>query len=456
MARRTIALVGLGLSSLALTGFSPDAEILGQPTCADGVCTTKLTGAQLLDDAQRLVLAHRYDEAKPLLIALAQDPKYRMETDFLDGYVAEETGDLNTAAHYFRLVLQDRPDVTRARLELARVLMLQGKDDAADYNYRIASKDKDLPPEIAKTISDSRDTLRNRRRWHLNVDFDLVPDSNVNNATDARAIDVTLGNTTLPLQLDNNARRQSGLGQSVSVSSGIRFKLRDNLAMLVDADGQFVNQKGSADDDASVLVAAGPEYTFKDGTRLSVEALMASRWFGGKTLTRGPGARTNFQKNLSQGSRIGLQVDVRHNSSYYGGEFAGWQVGAYGSYEHIVDHTMVASLTLFGVRQSLGSAAYSNTEAGFSAGIGGELPRGINAGISGGVSRAWFDAPMAFLSPEPRRDWKPSFRAYAGLRSIKVAGFSPSVTYTYNASLSSIPLYKTTRSRVLLGISRYF
>jgi outer membrane protein len=267
---------------------------------------------------------------------------------------------------------------------------------------------------------------------------------------------VTLGNTTLPLTLDNNARRRSGLGQSVAVSSGVRLRLKDGLAVIVDADGQFINQDGGADDDVSALLAAGPELTFKSGTRVSVQALAAARWFGGKAVSKGPGARTNFQMNLDDGQRIGLQVDVRHNASDYGHDFEGWQIGAYASYERVVDHSMVASLTLFGVRQSLGSAAYSNTEYGGLIGIGGELPHGINAGISGGISRAVFDEPMAFLSSSPRHDWKPNVRAYLGLRSIKVAGFSPSVTYTYNATLSSIPLYKTTRSRILFGVSRYF
>ena len=192
------------------------------------------------------------------------------------------------------------------------------------------------------------------------------------------------------------------------------------------------------------------------GTRVSVQALAAGRWFGGKAVTKGVGARTNFTKNLSDGQRIGLQLDVRHNNSDFGHDFEGWQIGAYASYERVVHHSMVASLTVFGRREALGAAAYSNTEFGASVGVGGELPHGINAGISGGISRALYDAPMPIFSSASRKDWRPNFRAYLGLRSIKVAGFSPSVTYTYNGSLSSIPIYRTERSRAMLGISRYF
>ena len=455
MARRTIALAGLGLSSLALVGMSPDAATLGETACENGVCTLRLTAAQLLDRAQALVLARRFEEAAPLLAALRQAPQYKMESRFLDGYVAAEQGRLDEAARDFRLVLQDHPQVTRARLELARVLMLQGKDTAAEHHYRLAAHDRDLPPEIAKTISDQRGILRNRRRWHFNLDFNVVPDSNVNNATDARAIDVTLGNTTLPLELDNKARRRPGLGQSVAFSTGVRLRLKDGLALAVDADGQVINQKGGDADDISGLLAIGPELTIKNN-RLSVQLLAAQREFGGKTATRGLGVRTNFQRNLDDGQRIGLQFDVRHNASDYGHDFAGWQMGAYASYERVVDRSMVASVTAYVRRESLGARAYSNTEFGAALGIGGELPKGINAGLSIGISRALFDAPMPLLSDRPRRDWRPNVRAYLGLRSLKVLGFSPSVTYTYNASLSSLPLYKTTRSRVLLGISRYF
>ena len=70
------------------------------------------------------------------------------------------------------------------------------------------------------------------------------------------------------------------------------------------------------------------------------------------------------------------------------------------------------------------------------------------------MSRALFDAP--YLSRDPRQDWRFNARAYVGARSLRVLGFSPSVTYTYNRIDSTLGLYKTERHRVAFGLARYF
>ncbi|WP_156679253.1 porin family protein [Sphingomonas profundi] len=454
--RRPYSLALLCLGALTMIGLAPLTTSPSLSDCENGVCTMRMTAPQLLAATQQMVLAKRYDEAKPMLAALTSAPEYGMETHFLTGYVAAETGDLKTAAREFRAVLRDRPDMVRARLELARVLMLQGKDSAADHHYRLAEEAADLPPEIARTIRDQRGVIRNRKKWHLNLDFGLAPDSNVNNATDARTIDVSVGNGTIPIELNEAARRRSGVGQVASVSSGVKLRLSDGVAMLIDADGQFINQTGKAADDVSVLLAAGPELTTKDGARFSVQALGVQRWYGGRSATTGGGIRASYQQDLNAGSRVGVQVDTRRIESGYGEAFGGWQHAIYASYERVVNKAMVASVSAFLRRDDLVSKAYSSTEVGGNVGIGGELPWGLNAGLSGGLSRVMFDAPLAFLSPDSRKDWRFNARAYLGARSVRVAGFSPSVTYTYNGIDSTVGLYRINRHRIQFGLARYF
>ncbi|TVV73282.1 surface lipoprotein assembly modifier [Sphingomonas solaris] len=451
LAPSVLAVAAVGLVALTSLDQSPTLA-----DCANGLCALRMTAPELLTTTERLVQARRFDEAKPLLAALSNAPELAMETHFLTGFVAVETGDLKQAAREFRAVLRDRPDVVRARLELARVLMLQGKDSAADHHFRLAQEATDLPPEIARTIRDQRGILRNRRKWHLNVDVGLAPDSNVNNATDARTIDVAFGNGTLPFELSKDARRRSGVGQVATVSGGVRLRMSDGVAMVIDADGQFVNQTGKDADDISALLAAGPEITTKGGARVTVQAVASQRWYGGRSATTGGGVRLSVQKDLGTGARVGGQLDTRRIESGYGEAFGGWQHALYVSYERVVHRAMVASTSLFVRRDDLESKAYSSTEVGGNIGIGGELPWGLNAGVSGGLSRVMFDAPLTFLSPESRKDWRFNARAYLGARSVRVAGFSPSLTYTYNHIGSTQTLYRIDRHRIQLGLSRYF
>jgi hypothetical protein len=456
--RRAIALVLLTLGSLTTIGFAPLGDSPTLRDCANGVCSMRMTAPQLLATTEKLVLDRRFEEARPLLAALALAPELSMEHHFLEGYVAAETGALDTAAKEFRAVLRDRPDMTRARLELARVLMLQGKDSAADHHYRLAAETGDLPPEIERTIREQRGVIRNRKNWYFNFDFGLAPDSNINSATSASTIDTTLQYNGKPVEmvLGPDARRKSGIGQTLGAQGGVRLRLDDGLAMVIDGDGQIINQPGKRSDDVTALLAAGPELTMTNGTRIGIQAVGVGRWYGGTAAQKGGGLRVNYQRDLSAGQRIGLRLDARHTDSDFSRAYGGWQFAGSGTYERVINHTMVASASGFVRREELRSRAYSSTEGGFNAGIGGELPYGLNGGLSAGISRAIFDAAIPFLSTEPRKDWRLNGRAYMGLRSVRVLGFSPSVTYSFARNASNIRLYDTTRHRFQFELARYF
>jgi hypothetical protein len=417
----------------------------------------RLTGDQMLAAAEKLVRQRRFAQAQPLIDALAQAPQYRVQHLFLTGYIAAEEGRIDDAITSFRRILEIDPKQTRVRLELARVLMLKGERDAADHHFRLASQDRSLPPEIAATVRSARGIIRDQRAWRFSFDAGIAPDSNINNATSAEQVDLLVSpNNRLPFTVNPDARARSGLGLVGSFSAGLRLKQDEKLALLVDADGQFTHYKNDDFDDYILQLAAGPELRLSPRSTISIQAVGLQRWFGGTTAQQQVGAKTAFQSLLDEGQRIGLQVDLRHTRSGFGTDFNGWQYSSYGTYERVIGKTMIASASLFARRESLKSEALSNTEAGFNLGIGGELPRGINAGVSGGLSHADYDAPQPLFSTEPRRDWRGNLRAYVGSRAIRVLGFSPSLTYTYTHIASNYRFYDSDRHRFRFVLARYF
>jgi Flp pilus assembly protein TadD len=58
---------------------------------------------ELLAEAEALVLAGRYAEARPLVDRLASFPEYALQFNFLQGYIALQAGDPATAEQRFRL-----------------------------------------------------------------------------------------------------------------------------------------------------------------------------------------------------------------------------------------------------------------------------------------------------------------------------------------------------------------
>lgn len=428
-----------------------------QPKCdSNGQCQFQITPAQLLAKAEQLVHDKRFDSATPLIAALGQVPELKMQQQFLAGYVAVETGDLKQAISIFRSMLTDNPGQTRVRLELARAYLLSGKESNADYHFRLAQSDENLPDEIARTIRNTRSIIRDQRIWRFNFDFGFAPDTNVNGATDAETVDINFGPVTVPVELDESARERSGIGQTAGFSGGIRLKTGNALALLVDADTRVVNYSGKAADDIVVQIAAGPELRVARYASMSVQAVGQQRWYGGRLTTREYGGKIGLQAALSQGQRVGIELDARRTISKLSDSYTGWQLGANATYEHLIGKSLIASASIFARRDLLNSEAFSSFNYGINLGIGGELPLGLNAGISGSISRSTFDEPLIRFSTEKRRDWRSFARAYIGSRKIRVLGFSPSVDYNYSRVDTNYDLYRMSRHRVNFKLARFF
>lgn len=461
-----------GFSALAL--FAPNsacaetegAEAFASPTeavpataptnCGEDICEVRLTAAQLLKKTQEFVEKKDYAHALPMAQALGQAPGYEFESRYLIGFIAVESGDLNTAEAQFRAILERNPKQTRVRLELGRVMLMKGKNSAADYHFRLAAEDKDLPPEIAKTVRNIRSVLRDKRIWRFNFNLGLAPDSNINSATSAETVNINFGPFELPLTLDPNARKKSGIGQTGGFSAGLRLKASDKVAVLIDSDARFVNYEGKFADDVQIQFAAGPELKINNTSSVSVQGLAEQRWYGGRVANRDFGGRLGYQLVLDAGQRIGVEIDGRNTQSHFSSAYSGWLVGGNVTYERIVGGTFIASASAFGRKDMLESEAYSNHSYGVSVGIGGELPFGINGGIMGSVSRAKFDAPQYIYSNDPRDDLRFFGRATLGMRSLSLMGFSPSVEYNFTRVDSNYEIYDSTRHRVNFKLARYF
>ncbi len=419
-------------------------------------CAITMTAPQLLAAAEKMVTERRFGEAAPMLAALANAPELETQRRFLIGFAAVEGGDLETAVKEFRKILENQPGQTRVRLELARALMLQGKSGAADYHFRLAQGANDLPPEIAATIKASRRLLYDSREFAFNVDVGFAPDSNITNGTTAETIDIAFGNDRIPLTLDSQARQKSGIGQTIGLSATARLAIGEETRLLVETNGNLVNYTGKASDDFFGQIAIGPEFKLNEDTRLSVQAIGNQRFYGGKNALRGGGLRSSLTHVFGDDTRAGLTIDARRNESGLNAGNSGWQLGATATAERVIGKSAIASAAAFARRDLLKLAAYSGKEFGVNLGVGAELPLGLVGGISGGISRATYDAPLQIFGNAARKDWRLNARAQIGLRSIRLFGFSPSITYNFSKVQSNLTLYKSQRHRVQFAVARYF
>ncbi len=450
-----LGLAGAACASPALADPASATPSAATP-CSGGTCSYQVTPEQLLAEADRLVSLHLFAEAAPLLKALEAVPQFSMERRFLQGYSAVETGHVDEAIALFRAILVDHPEQTRVRLELARALEMKGKYGSADHHFRLAQEDRNLPADIALSVRATRGVLRDRRSFGLTLDLGLAPDTNINNGANTDTVDVNFGGFLLPLTLNKDARKRSGIGQSANISTTYRTHLSSKTKLLVDGDFQGVNYKGKVADDFALQLAAGPEIALTDSDTITMQGFGFQRWYAGKSASTGGGARLGYQHDYENGNRIGLSVDGRYSASGFSSSYSGWSLSAQAAYERVVARSMIAYVAVFGRRELVNSKSYSGNEIGLNVGIGGDLPKGVSIGVSAGVSHAGYDAPVLIFSNDPRKDWRYNARVQLGLRSVRIWGFSPSLTYNYNRVDSSLGLYRTDRHRVRFGLMRYF
>src|SRR5258706_249922 len=188
-----------------------------------------MSAPELFDLAERARAAGRTADVETMLRALAKDPapEIRAEARFRLGMMLADQKRYKDAAIAFRQLLDEKPDVARVRLELARVLALMGDPDGARHEIRQAQA-VGLPADIAAVVDQFASALRSTKRFGGSLEVSLAPDSNINRATSATTLDTIIA----PLTLDRDARAQSGVGVKLGGQGYARLPVSPGLSLL--------------------------------------------------------------------------------------------------------------------------------------------------------------------------------------------------------------------------------
>jgi hypothetical protein len=319
------------------------------------------------------------------------------------------------------------------------------------YPADLSEQERPSSPEGAR-----RRARRGGADWRLTVDASVVADSNITNSTDAESVDLSLDGVILPVPLDPELRERSGIGVGMSASLRGRIPVAPGFSAAVDAEGFVLEQQGARADDASLLVAAGVEAQMSGGATLLVQATGFDRSYAGVSAMQGVGLRARFRQPTGEGEALSLFVDARFFDSDYGEDFGGTEAGVYLTYEAVIDPTLSGSAGVYARASWLGADAYSSREFGIHGGLSHYLNSFLLGGVTAGLGRTEYDGPILLLSPDARRDWRAYGSLYVATRRPVLVGLTPSLTYTYNRTSSSIEFYRADRHRLRFGLSRTF
>ncbi|UYY79080.1 surface lipoprotein assembly modifier [Sphingomonas sp. R1] len=429
------------------------ALALALPAPAAPVQTTEqrqVSAVELFALAAKAEGAGRPDDAETMYRALARDPdaEIRAEARFRLGQLLERMGRKREAATTYRALLDEKPDAARVRLELARLLTQLGDEGAARRELRQAQAGG-LPPQVAQLVDQFAAALRSRKPWGASLEVALVPDSNVNRATDAATLDTVLA----PLQLSRDAREQSGIGARIGGQLYARVPVAANLALVprVSGQGDFYDRGRFNDVSASALV--GLEWSLgRDRLRPSIGG--TQRWYGGSPYARTATAAIDWQHPL--GSRAQLTTSATIADTRYRGNRLqdGLLLNGAIAYERAFSARAGGSLTLSATRQTANDPGYATAGGGASLLGWREFGRTtVYATI--GLRRLEGDARL-FLFPQRRKEWNVSLGLGGTFRRLQIHGFAPIVRLDWERNRSTVGIYDYVRKAATIGLTRAF
>ena len=423
------------------------AQEVGKPP--QSIRLERLSAQDVLTIVGRLIDAGRYDDALALLRRLEADGAGGIERDFLDGMLALARKDYHRAEAMFRRILQGNPSLVRVRLELARTLFLERKDEEADYHFKLAIAARPEPAVIIN-IGRFREAIRVRRAWRFNINLGIAPDSNINSATNTERVEI-LG---LPFQLSPDARARSGTGIIAGADASVRLWRESKVPVYLGTYGRMVRYPDHDFDDYYISGEAGPEFRLSGG-RLRVAATGLQRWYGGKPLVTSIGGRFNFDKIIDGKLGIEAALAVRRNAYFGRDDVDGWDIEASAAINKAVGRSTLG-FAYASVQRSIASdPGQSNWQGKLGLGVLKEIGWGLRPQVSVEVARQVNDAPLVLFG-STRRDWRLQANASIYKRDWNIAGFAPSLKLSWTRNISTLAIYNQRRLRAEFGIAKAF
>ena len=371
------------------------------------------------------------------------------QQNFVEGMASYAAGDYRQAELTFRRILDRYPQLLRVRLELARTLFLEKKDEQADYQFRLAAGEHPTGM-VARNIVRFREAIRARRSWRFNFDIGLAPDSNINSATDKQSVDIY----GLPFQLDPSARAKSGTGFFAGGDASVRLNRFGKVPIYLGGYGRWTRYSDHHFDDLYAGAEAGPELVLVGG-RLRTTATGLMRWYGKRPLVASFGTRFEYEKLLGDKWTLGATLWVRHNDYARRSDVDGWDAEARASVNRPIGRTTLGFVYMGVERNWAKDPGQGFWRESLGIGILKEIGWGLRPRFAVDLARQAGDGPLAPFGTK-RRDWllQSSFSVYK--RDWNFRGFAPSLSLTVTRNHSTLSLYQERRVRGEIRLTKAF
>ena len=420
-------------------------------------------------DAGALVDAGRFEEAIVALRPLLEQETIEPSALFLYGLASLEASQrpgrpdeervvlLDEAIAAFHLMLVQRPDLVRVRLELARAFFLKGEDELARRHFE-AVLAGGVPDAVAANVNRFLDEIRSRGRWSFNVGFSLAPDSNIGAGSEERTIYIEIFGRPLPFQRDAEQLTSSGIGVSLWGGAEYQVPLAERLRLRAGGSAARREYEGSQFDQFFLSSHLGPRWFVDQNTEGSLLASARQRWIGTVPDNRELGARLEVARRLTPRVTAFAQASWHDRQYRMRSHLDGpvWDASLRGSW--VVMPTVRAELSAGYARERPERLRERSRSRWLGAGVTVALPLGFTVGGGGEVRWTDFEDEWFPNTPvgEKREDRTQSVHLSVHNRAFTVFGFSPQLVAVHEERETNAQLYDYQRTRGELRFVRQF
>lgn len=417
----------------------------GTPPDAPATEELRLSSLEAMRLADALFAQGKLEEAERLYTVLLQSQRteLRIEALFKLGNIYAERRKYADAIQAYLAILKGYPKLTRVRLELARVYFWDKDFEKADFHFRLAQGDKDLPPEVNEKIDAFLAAIRRQKNWSLSGNFAFVPDSNLNSASGERRECVQVLGGMMCRELEDE---KSGVGIRASLAGSHYLRINRRAGIKSTAALGLLDYPGSRFDDNYIYASTGPRLTF-DRAEISLRPAWRKRWVSGSNYSDSYGAEMDFSFDLAR--RVVLDAGASYMRNHYHGDVIdnllnGHSINAYLESRYILNNKSFVSFGLDYGDDETKLKSYGSRSWTYSLGYFNEFPLGITAYTRLSWTdckykeQGWFIAKDGYIEDKRRRDG--IFQGYLRLsnRHWEYLGFTPAISYTYTLRNSNV------------------
>ncbi|STZ75776.1 surface lipoprotein assembly modifier [Bergeriella denitrificans] len=429
----------------------PESDQPAPPAFSDGLTRGNSLEAQI----NRAMLARDWPSLPPLLTQYEQTPDYDTTLyRYALGALRRSQMRHDEAVSLYRDILDEQPGLVYPRFDLG-VMLFENKQyrEAAEALQQAQAK---LPPAMHRIAGQYLAAIQKAQSWQPDISLQYEQTDNVNNAADARTIDIN--GQTWQKTADSLPQSVRGIRYGLGISR--EKNLRGNHFARLEAQGSGVHYWDNQEyNEQTLRLAAG--YRFQNSrSAWGIMPFAEQNWLGGGRYSRVTGAGADYSRRLNNQWRLMFnggqywkryqdeRIAARYNSRtpYLGATLLYAATPAWLLYGGLDwNHELTRETEQASVRKGL----RIGTVKTFSDGLG------IRANLRYG--RRTFDAPGLLVYEFKRKDHEYQANAALWHNKIQWKGLVPQLNFRYQKTDSNMSgFYSRKNTQWFMSVEKRF